>query len=267
MNGSRRYPYDYADGIRPYLNSRTLRFTYGGDEGSVQITWLEETSALPPQAMIQRVCEYGFSGIVVHRKLFKTPEMAAEFEGQLSAVLGSPLEESRDKDFSFARLEGFCARNQVTKVDLAAERTRLSGEDDLADGIDFTKRNYPNFLAKVSGMSDHEPWGRWTNATAGPVAKFLFKKALPRKFTLEITGYAFGPNIGTPVKVRVGGVEKTLVITANAPDIYRLAFETDGSARALEIIPPKPTSPSEIDPKSSDTRKLGVALISLKIKN
>jgi phosphoglycerol transferase len=135
VNRSGRYPYNYSDGIRPYLNSQTLRFTYGGDSGSVQITWLEQTSALPPQRLIQRLCEYGFSGMVVHRKLFKAPEReSAEFEALLSAALGSSLQESTDKDFSFAPLDGFCARSQIAKLDLAAERIRLSEGGKPADG-------------------------------------------------------------------------------------------------------------------------------------
>ena len=143
-------------------------------------------------------------------------------------------------------------------------------EATLAEGIDFTKQGYPNFLAEVSGMSGYEPWGRWTEAAAGPVAKFRFKQALPKTFTLEITANAFGPNYGAPVKVRVGGIEKTFVITPpktwKEADTYRLAFETDGTADTMEITPPKATSPNEIDPKNGDTRKLGIAFISLKIK-
>jgi hypothetical protein len=141
----------------------------------------------------------------------------------------------------------------------------LSAE--LAEGIDFKKQGYPEFLIGVSGMSEYEPWGRWTEAAAGPAAKFRFGQALPRKFTLEITANAFGPNNGEPVKVRAGGIEKTFVITTKKEaDTYRLVFETDGTADSLEITPPKPTSPNEIDPKNGDTRKLGIALLSLRIK-
>ena len=137
----------------------------------------------------------------------------------------------------------------------------------LAEGIDFRLQEYPNFLAEVSGMATYEPWARWTDGTTRPIAKFRFKQPLPKKFTLEIKAVAFGPNNGMPVKVRVGGVEKTFVITPKVDaDTYRLVFKTDGTGDTLEIIPPKPTSPKEIDSKSGDTRKLGIALITLKIK-
>jgi phosphoglycerol transferase len=118
-------PYNYADGLRPYLNSKTLRFTYGGDAGSAQVKWLEETSALAPDPMIRRLCEYGFAGIIVHRKLFKDPESATAFEAQLEEVANVPPGESADRDFSFFSLREFCARNQIPPRNLDEERSRL----------------------------------------------------------------------------------------------------------------------------------------------
>ena len=183
-------------------------------------------------------------------------------------------------DLSHVSGKGLVQTARVTgNVDIFPERITISHYSveprlrpllaELADGIDFKKQGYPDFLAKVSGMSGYEPWGRWTDATVGSVAKFRFRQVLPRKFILEITAIAFGPNYGAPVKVRVGGVEKTFVITPTKKeaDTYRLAFETDGTADTLEITPPKPTSPSEINTKSGDARKLGIAFISLKIKS
>lgn len=139
--------------------------------------------------------------------------------------------------------------------------------DQLAKGIDFTLPSYPDFLSDVSGMAGYEPWARWTDGTSDPVAKFHFKQPLPRKFILDIKAVAFGPNNGLPVKVRVAGVEKSFVITPrDEAGTYRLVFETDGTGDTVEIVPPKPTSPKEIMPGNGDSRKLGIALIALKIR-
>jgi phosphoglycerol transferase len=262
VSGPPSYPYNYADGIRPYLNSRTLRFTYGGDRGSAQIAWLEATCALPPQRMIQRLCESGFSGIVVHRKLFATPAAAQEFEAQLTA-LTLPLQESADQDFSFAPLDGFCAAKGITKLELAAGPIKSDART-LRETINFAERPYPEFLVEVSGVSGRESWGRWT---IGPVAKLRFGHALPKTFTLDITANAFGPNTGAPVKIRVGSAEKTFVIARNTGDTYRLVFATNGTADTLEIFPPKPMSPKELNPQSGDGREIGIALISIAISH
>ncbi len=139
-------------------------------------------------------------------------------------------------------------------------------EATLTEGIDFKKPGYPNFLAEVSGMSGYEPWGRQSDANNGAPVKFRFKKPLPSKFTLEIKANAFGPNLGKPIKVRVGSVEKTFIHKdAKNPGTYTLVFEGTKGADTIEIVSPVPTSPSELK-ISADTRKLGVSLISLKIR-
>jgi hypothetical protein len=109
-------PYNYADGIRPYLNSKTLRFTYGGDNGSAQIKWLQQTAALPLESMLSRLCEYGFSGILVHRKLFSSEAEAVDFETRVTTALGSSLQESIDKDFSFGRVDHFCQQHGIAAL-------------------------------------------------------------------------------------------------------------------------------------------------------
>jgi phosphoglycerol transferase len=208
--------------------------------------------------MIERLCEFGFSGIVIHRKLFSTAEKAAELEGRLSTLLGCEIQESNDKDFSFLRLDDFCAAKGPPKRDLTAERIKLLSDTQRIGDIDFAKPNYPIFVAEVTGMSAAEPFGRWTD---GSLARFRFKQTLPKRFTLEIMANAFGPNLGVPTKVRVNGVEKSFVVVDNGGRTYSLSFETDGTADTLEIIPPHPVSPG-----TGDTRKLGLALISLKIR-
>jgi hypothetical protein len=136
---------------------------------------------------------------------------------------------------------------------------------ELAEGIDFTKRAYPHFLVRVSGMSGAEQWGRWTDAKLSRTAELEFRYPLPARFELEITAHGFGPNNALPAIVTVGAVTKKFIST---PDwrIHHIHFETDGSARTIEITAPKPTSPSETDPRNNDTRQLGIALSSLRVR-
>jgi phosphoglycerol transferase len=276
VNGSLPVPYNYADGIRPYLNSQTLRFTYGGDKGSAQIKWLEETSALPVGRMLQRLCEYGFSGIVVHRKLFNRPEKElVEFEARLSSVLGSPLQESADKDFSFTPIDGYCAKNPTTKVDLAAERIHLlSGDRDppdalepryeatLEEGIDFTAPGYPNFLAGVSGMLEREANGRWG---VGQRTTFFFKEELPERFRLILVADTLWPNQNRPIKVKVGNVVREFTI-GRPGQTYTLNFEGHGGQKAMEFVVPKPVVPKEVG-INPDTRPLSIWFVSMKIES
>jgi len=127
-------------------------------------------------------------------------------------------------------------------------------------------QGYPDYVLEVSGMSGQEPWGRWTDASVGPIAKFRFRQPLPKRTVVQLTAGAFGPNVGEPVQVRVGSVAKAVVIAANRnPDTFRLVFDTDGTADTLEIAPPRPTSPHELNAQDGDMRKLGVSLFALRI--
>lgn len=132
----------------------------------------------------------------------------------------------------------------------------------LAEGIDFSKPGYPDFLASANGMSGHEPWGRWSDGT--PVA-FQFKQPLPARFTLALTAHAFDPNIGAPIQVRAGASEQTLTLAAD-DQTCRLDFALAAPADRLEFSIPQPTSPAELK-QGEDPRKLGIGLVKLRIES
>ena len=140
----------------------------------------------------------------------------------------------------------------------------------LAQGIDFRKPGYPTFLSGVSGVAGHEPWGRWTE---GSVARLRFKSPLPPSFTVSIEAGAIGPNVGKPIVVKAGKVEKTFTVAGGTvgppPGIatFTLDFAGVEGADTIEIIPPAPVRPKDMSAKSDDTRLLGVGLVALKIQS
>ncbi len=135
----------------------------------------------------------------------------------------------------------------------------------LAEGIDFRRPGYPNFVADVSGISTPESWGRWTDANLSPTAKIRFKEPLPTQFLLTLDAIAFASNIGGNVIVRAGDTEQSFVAKPESAT-YNLTFNLKTPSDTIEIIPPKPASPSELN-QSGDSRKLGIGLITLKIEN
>lgn len=154
----------------------------------------------------------------------------------------------------------------VSPGETAATPDRLGPRYDatLAQGIDFARRGYPQFVADVSGISDFESWGRWSDANLGPSVRIRFRQALPSKLTLEITANAFGPNLGQAVRVRIGQAEKEFVHSdPRVPGSYRLTFDAVGGD-TIEIIPPRPVSPAEVA-GTTDVRKVGIGLIALKV--
>ena len=145
----------------------------------------------------------------------------------------------------------------VTKP--AAQATETKPATPSKD-IDFTQSGYPDFIAEVTGLSGHEPWGRWSE---GDKATFRFKERLPKKFTLVLTAQAFGPNVGVPIKVKAGTREQTLTLTQE-PHPDKLTFTRVTKADRLEFQIPQPTSPQELK-VNEDTRKLGIGFIKLQI--
>ena len=137
----------------------------------------------------------------------------------------------------------------------------------LAEGIDFKKEGYPDFINEVSGMSGFEPWGRWSDADAGgSVVRFTFRDKLPEAFNLVLTANAFGPNDGKPILVKAGQVtQEWIIINGAEPGTYTIKFEKVDS-NTLEFTPPEPTSPLSQTKDNPDPRKLGIGFVSLKIE-
>ena len=134
----------------------------------------------------------------------------------------------------------------------------------LSIGVDFKKNGFPVFLKKISGVSNLEPWGRWTDANLGPIASLEFYRVLPKKFQLELVAFGFNAESNRPVKIRVGSEEKIIFLT-NVGKSYSINFENNENTNLIEIIPLMPTSPQQLDPKNTDTRSLGVGLERLRI--
>lgn len=154
------------------------------------------------------------------------------------------------------------------------EKMGIRYEATLEQGIDFTKPGYPLFLKNVTGISNPESWGRWSDAKdAGPRVVFEFNEPLPNQFILELAIKAYGPNKSLPIKVIAGkkSVEFSLdhKMPNNQIQIVKIPIELvqgDGPFKTIEIIPAKPTAPPKpqnfnpSNPGDADQRSLGVGL-------
>jgi len=153
----------------------------------------------------------------------------------------------------------------VPVSDTAADPLAPRYEATLAEGIDFRKPGYPVFVTAVTGISGAEPWGRWSDANLASTVTIRFRQGLPAKMTAEVTVAAFGPNLGAPIRMRIGQAERTIVHSdPHAPGTYKLSFESTGGVDTIEIIPPAPTSPQALA-GTADVRKVGVGLVTLRV--
>lgn len=136
----------------------------------------------------------------------------------------------------------------------------------LAQGIDFRREGFPQFVSAVSGISVVEQWGRWSDTDDNGRVQFRFNEPLPENFVLELTVSAYGPNVGKPVKVRVGDEEKTFVVAGGQGfEVKKVEFRGVRDKRKLEIYVPQPVRPKDFSGSSDDARRLGLGFVSLRI--
>lgn len=120
----------------------------------------------------------------------------------------------------------------------------------------------PASLVKVTGLSNQEPFGIWSQAKT---VSFEFDKPLPKKFSLSIRAYAIGPNVGKNFKASSGSDVQNFTLPANNPEVKTVTLNNSGKSKVLTIEVPEPTSPRDLQ-INDDGRKLGLAFYEMSIK-
>lgn len=123
----------------------------------------------------------------------------------------------------------------------------------------FNDGQHHEMLAE--GWSGPEPWGVWTE---GPQARIQLPGPAPETVRIRVSGYAYGPNAGADIVVRLGGQSGVLQLGA-MPGEATLDLPNPDNSSSIELLVPKPTSPLSIG-QGEDRRALGVALTSLSLQ-
>lgn len=94
--------------FRPYLYSKTLRFSYGSDKGRTRERWQREAEQLGPPGLIPLLERYGFSAVLLNKKAYvdRATSLVQAFR---TAGRGNILAESRD----FIAIEVKAARQPI----------------------------------------------------------------------------------------------------------------------------------------------------------
>lgn len=229
----------YTDALRPYLSSKTLHFTYGGDQGSAQVKWLKAASELSPDQMPAYLCRYGFSGVLLQRNMVKDPTAV---EAPLSAVLGAPPLHSDDGDYSFFDIRSYCTSHAISPLDLNVIKYALvtrshQGHEFVEAGAQSRDIGQisadKNGELSVVGAANEEGWlsfGPYENLRPGRYAA---------TFLLKVTASDPGAK---PISLDI--VAKQVNATANAPLAFGSLYGTnDDSGRSTLqfVVPPKAT--------------------------
>jgi len=134
-------------------------------------------------------------------------------------------------------------------------------EASLLEGIAFNRVGYPLFVSKISGISQFEKFGRWTDSAEVSIG---FTKPLPDKFKLKLKLAVFPHLKDKPVQIVVGNFRLETTFSNLKHKEFEFQIENDGNAREIKFYLPESISPMELR-GNADTRKLGLALVYLKI--
>ena len=131
------------------------------------------------------------------------------------------------------------------------------------EGIDFSREGIPSFVRGLSGVSHHENWGRWTDATRRRFATIDLTEPLTGDVCVSVKMFPAKSQFGKKALIRIGGVSKSVITASPDPSWYSLDFRLSTPSSILEIEPESPAVgrlPGTWDPKNPDSRRMGLGL-------
>lgn len=256
-----------------FLNSTSLSWSYAGMKGRSGDLFYRSLAQEPLAKQLEVIKRLGFAGIYVDRRGFE--DNGKFVINGLTELLNTPPALARaDGEIVFFKihqvnqvnLEGLSAEEIMRKVGYVVDHLGTRYKATLAQGIDFTRPEFPVFVKDIRGVSGWEPWGRWSDANLAPSVRIDFQDPLPNRVNIVFVAQSFGPNSGQNLQVRIGSQVHSFRMRAEI-DEYRKVIDLDGErVTRIEFLPPQPTSPHELN-ISGDNRKLGIGLINLRFED
>jgi hypothetical protein len=217
-------PYDE---VRPYLHSKTLRYSFGAMKGR-PADWQADTAGAPPEQLAPAIAAAGFDGVYIDR--FAYPDFAAGTEAELQQVAGTPPLVSADDRFSFFSLRVYAQRLRdrlgPDQLQALGDATVRPVRSDWGEGFSGRKQEGPDSsrwaVTPASSLTVTNPSGR-------PRSTDLFVElSRPGGESAEVAiAYPDGTSQQVDVPPEGTDVEHTLQLPPGASTIR---ITTEGSA-------------------------------------
>ncbi|WP_457092918.1 DUF7024 domain-containing protein [Microvirga sp. P5_D2] len=129
----------------------------------------------------------------------------------------------------------------------------------LEDGIDFTQEDLPDTVVDIQGLSEAEPWGRWSDAERVVIS---LNHMLDKEFILDVAAVGHDRNVGADIKVKIGNVSRHARFGAdmNNAQTVSLPFRLRKPSSTIEFTVPYPVQPAK------DSRLIGLGLVHLNVR-
>ncbi|KUJ00621.1 DUF7024 domain-containing protein [Vibrio sp. MEBiC08052] len=259
-----KYGLGAYDNFIGFLHSKDLKWSYGVEKGSFGDFFFKKLSTLSLKEQIDIARELGFSGVYLDLRGFSGQSLRQI--KILKESLGEPnIVSSKNKRF-FWKIEPdkFIGDPIDHALKIARDKQffkEYKNDDEISEIVYFNHPFPTNGIVHAVGLSDVEPWGRWSD---GPVVSLHFDSSLPRRLKLIINITPYGPNDGKKFKVKIGQTEHSFFVW-KTESVYEILFDLNSSKEnQIDFIIPEPSSPKELG-IGSDTRKLGIGFSSIQI--
>lgn len=255
-----------------FLHSSSLHWSYGGMKGRSGDLFYRSLSKEPITKQLEVIKKLGMAGIYIDKRGFADNGNA--LIKQLTDLLGtSPTLTRSDGEIVFFKtsqehpvnLERMSAEQIMQKSGYIIDHLGARYIATFAEGINFTRPDFPSFVKDMRGLSGPEAWGRWSDANLASSIRIDFNDPLPNRFNLKFTAQPFGSNTGQDLQVRIGPQLHRFKLNEGLFEYHKMIDLGGEKIYDIEFISPQPISPQQLN-ISSDSRKLGIGLIRLRFE-
>ena len=234
---------DY-DEFTAYLQTKTLRWSYGGMRGRIEGDWQKGLDMGAPVGALAQVAAVGFVGVVINRDGFA--DRATSLLNALAPYTGPPRLRARDDHLLYLDLTGFRARLQS---DLGAAAVTQSAHVVLGDTVVWTGFAPPE---TICGGAQR----RWSTARSSTIQL----DNLSRDPVTITASASFVANPATThISVRAPGSSEEIALSGGAASWSRQLMLPPGKSQLrFSVDGPKIPSPG-------DARTLYFALLGYKL--
>ncbi len=156
------------DQARPYIHAGTSAWSWGA-MGEREGQWNKQTSALPAQPMVRRLCYAGFTGLWVDLGGY---DPAQSPEKDLTALLGTPLRSPSGR---------------VAFYDLRPFQTTLAADSPAVRASELAAARYPLFVDYTGGFYPIEQTAAESWRWCGKHGDIRFRNTLDRPRSVTLT--------------------------------------------------------------------------------
>ncbi len=229
--------------LTAYLQTKTLRWSYGGMRGRIEGDWQQSFNASDPVNTLAQVAAVGFVGVVIDRAGY--PDSGAALLKAIKPYTGVPTLGSTDSRLIYVDLTGFRAR---LRSELGDDALSQSTHVALGDTV------------------------RWTNfSSAEPTCDGVRRWATAKSATIELNNVSQQPiTVSASTSFLANPASKHITVTAPGDnEDIQLANGSGSWSRDLVLPPGKSKLEFSVDgpqvPSPGDPRTLYFALLGYKL--